>query len=54
MSAASRDSDWRPDPPTPTSSMLPPGIEMMREMRVACSIAKRNMTSGICVLLSML
>ena len=43
MKAARRASDWRPEPPTPTSSMWPPGCFSSRQMRDTCSTANRNM-----------
>ena len=54
MKVASRVMDWRPLPPTPSSSALPPGWRMMRLMRDTCSMASRNMTSFMGVLLSAL
>mmetsp|Transcript_14668 Transcript_14668/g.43745 ORF Transcript_14668/g.43745 Transcript_14668/m.43745 type:complete len:228 (-) Transcript_14668:2604-3287(-) len=47
IDAPSRTSDWRPEPPTPTSSALPRGICSTREMRQMCSTAKRKSTSFI-------
>ena len=38
-------SDWRPDPPTPSRSMLPLGCLKTRVMRATCEIASMNMTS---------
>lgn len=43
MNAARRASDCRPDPPTPTSSMWPPGCVSRRHTRDTCSAANRNM-----------
>ena len=45
--AASRVTDWRPEPPTPASSTLPRGICSTRVMRQTCSTAKRKSTSFI-------
>ena len=47
MKVAIRVSDWRPLPPTPTSSALPKGSRMMREMRTMCSHAYRKSTRSI-------
>ena len=47
MDAARRESDWRPEPPTPSSSELPSGWRMTREMRATWPTASTNMTSGI-------
>ena len=45
MNVLRRLSDWRPDPPTPSSSMLPLGCLKTRVMRATCEIASMNMTS---------
>lgn len=39
IKAARRVRDCRPAPPSPTSSALPPGEVMMRQMRQMCSSA---------------
>jgi hypothetical protein len=46
MKAAMRDRDWRPLPPTPTSSALPYGCLMMREIRQMCSAAYLHAALG--------
>mmetsp|Transcript_23989 Transcript_23989/g.77973 ORF Transcript_23989/g.77973 Transcript_23989/m.77973 type:complete len:412 (-) Transcript_23989:1910-3145(-) len=48
---ASLVSDWRPEPPTPSSKAFPSGSRMTRQMRETCSIASRNITSFIGALL---
>mmetsp|Transcript_61286 Transcript_61286/g.162228 ORF Transcript_61286/g.162228 Transcript_61286/m.162228 type:complete len:248 (-) Transcript_61286:144-887(-) len=50
MDAASRESDWRPEPPTPASSALPKGSLITRSTRQMCSIAKGKSTSSMGVL----
>ena len=52
MEAASRTSDWRPEPPTPTSSAQPRGCVMTREMRARCrhASAKKTRFIGLVVL----
>ena len=47
MEEARRVQDWRPLPPTPTSSALPPGERKTRQILVMCSIMKRKSTSSI-------
>jgi len=53
MCAARRESDCLPEPPTPTSSAWPEGLEMMREMRQMCFIASSNSTRSITALVSL-
>ena len=50
MNPASRVSDCRPEPPTPSSSAFPWGWRSTRDTRDTCSMASRNMTSFIGVL----
>ena len=47
MEAASRESDCRPEPPTPSRSALPSGWRITRDTRATCPTASTNMTSGI-------
>ena len=51
MKAARRAKLWRPLPPRPTSSMLPPGWLSTRQIRLTCSTANRNMAKFIGLLL---
>mmetsp|Transcript_13360 Transcript_13360/g.32664 ORF Transcript_13360/g.32664 Transcript_13360/m.32664 type:complete len:278 (-) Transcript_13360:588-1421(-) len=53
MYAASRDSDCLPEPPTPTSSAWPLGLDTMREMRHTCFMASSNSTRSITALVSL-
>eukprot|EP00962_Isochrysis_galbana_P020202 scaffold5892_cov112-Isochrysis_galbana.AAC.17 len=47
MCAARRVSDWRPEPPTPSSNALPDGWRSTREMRQTCPRASSKSTSDI-------
>ena len=47
MNVANLAADERPDPPTPINKALPPGCDMIRDTREICSIANRNITSGM-------
>ena len=51
MKAARRESDWRPEPPTPRRRVLPSGCRITREMRATWPTASTNMTSGIFLVL---
>jgi len=53
MKPARRESDCLPEPPTPTSSAWPDGLEMMREMRQMCFIASSNSTRSMTALVSL-
>ena len=53
MYAARRVSDWRPLPPTPSSSELPPGWRSTREMRQTWPIASTKSTRFIGMFISL-